>query len=163
MNLSPYISRVSLKGKDYPLGQSDHRTTSAGAVPGKRPLILLVEDEDVVRRTVARMLEMDGFNVVEVEHGLAARDLLVSSPLVPDLVLTDLRMPFLNGAELGEVITKIRPGLPVLYMSGFGTETQGWLSPEVLDSCYIAKPFSREQLLETVRRCLKQGSAPTHH
>ena len=163
MSLSPNLTPVSFKGTDHPLGNSDHRTTSPGTTPGRRPLILLVEDEQVVRRTVARMLEMDGFNVVEAEHGLAARDLLVSSPLVPDLVLTDLRMPFLNGAELGEVITRIRPGLPVLYMSGFGTETRGWLSPEVLDRCYIAKPFSREQLLETVRRCLKLGSAPTHH
>ena len=163
MILSPYITRVSVKGTDFPLGNSDHRSTSPGTAPSRRPLILLVEDEEVVRRTVARMLEMDGFNVVEVEHGLAARDLLTSSPLVPDLVLTDLRMPFLNGVELGELITKIHPGLPVLYMSGFGSETRGWLTPEVLDSCYIAKPFSREQLLDTVRRCLKQGSRPAPH
>ena len=119
---------------------------------------MLVEDEAVVRRTVARMLEADGFNVLEVEHGLAARDLLTQSNMFPDLVLTDLRMPFLNGAELGDVVNQLRPGVPVLYMSGFGSETRGWLSPEVLDSCYIAKPFSREQLLETVRRCLQQSS-----
>jgi DNA-binding NtrC family response regulator len=146
-------------GSDSPPEPTGTTAGVPGASPGKRPLILLVEDEPMVRRTVARMLDAEGYNVVEVEHGLAARDLLAQSTLFPDLVLTDLRMPFLNGAELGDLVNQLRPGVPVLYMSGFGSETRGWLSPEVVDSCYIAKPFSREQLLDTVRRCLKQGLA----
>ena len=63
---------------------------------------------------------------------------------------------------LGEVVNQLRPGVPVLYMSGLGSETRDWLSPEILDRCYIAKPFSREQLLETVRRCLKQSPPRSH-
>lgn len=159
------VNRVppfSLKGPDWPSEGTEHSTAVPGTGASKRPLILVVEDEPVVRRTVARMLEADGFNVVEVEHGLAARDLLAQSPVSPDLVLTDLRMPFLNGAELGDLVNQLRPGVPVLYMSGFGSETRDWLSPETLDRCYIAKPFSREQLLETVRRCLHQGTRRTH-
>ena len=130
-----------------------------GAGAGHRPLILLVEDEPLVRRTVARMLEAEGFTVVDAEHGQAAHDLLATSGLRPDLVVTDLRMPFLNGAELGDAVRRLRPGVPVLYMSGFGTETSTWISPEALTHCYIAKPFSREQLLETVRRCLATSPA----
>ena len=157
MLIPTHTPRVSFKGPDSPRESGEIRSGSPGTSPNKRPLILVVEDEPIVRRTVARMLEADGFNVVEVEHGLAARDLLTQPTFCPDLVLTDLRMPFLNGAELGDVVNKLRPGVPVLYMSGFGSETRGWLSPEVLTSCYIAKPFSREQLLDTVRRCLRQG------
>lgn len=130
-----------------------------GPATGHRPLILLVEDEPLVRRTVARMLEAEGFTVVDAEHGQAAHDLLATSGLRPDLVVTDLRMPFLNGAELGDAVSRLRPGVPVLYMSGFGSETTAWISPEALTHCYLAKPFSREQLLETVRRCLAQSPA----
>jgi DNA-binding NtrC family response regulator len=156
------VPHIYFRGPDWPPEGTEHRTNVPGTGAGKRPLVLLVEDEPVVRRTIARMLEADGFNVVEVEHGLAARDLLAQSTVAPDLVLTDLRMPFLNGAELGDVVNQLRPGVPVLYMSGFGSETRDWLSPEVLDRCYLAKPFSREQLLETVRRCLEQSPPRSH-
>jgi DNA-binding response OmpR family regulator len=147
-----------MKGPDTPLERTG-QGSGPGAAPGTRPLILLVEDEPLVRRTVARMLEAEGYIVVDAEHGQAAHDLLATSGLQPDLVVTDLRRPFLNGAELGHAVSRLRPGVPVLYMSGFGSETSTWISPEALTSCYIAKPFSREQLLDTVRRCLGQ-SAP---
>ena len=145
-----------MKGSDVPRERSGS-TSGPGAGPGGRPLILLVEDEPLVRRTVARMLEAEGFIVVDAEHGQAAHDLLATSGLRPDLVVTDLRMPFLNGAELGDAVGRLRPGVPVLYMSGFGSETSTWLTPEALTNCYIAKPFSRDQLLETVRRCLAKS------
>jgi DNA-binding response OmpR family regulator len=153
------LSLVSFKGPDSSRGDASAKADSLGASSPRRQLILLVEDEPMVRRTVARMLEADGFSVVEVEHGLAARELLMKSAITPDLVVTDLRMPFLNGAELGDVVNQLRPGVPVLYMSGFGSETRDWLSPEVLTSCYIAKPFSREQLLDSVKKCLQQGGS----
>lgn len=144
---------------DSPGGRAGRRTDAIGASPSRRPLILLVEDEPLVRRTIVRMLEQEGFSVVDAEHGLAAQELLAKSTFTPDLVVTDLRMPYLNGAELGSSVSRLRPGVPVLYMSGFGSETTEWLTRDVIDSCYIAKPFSREQLLETVKRCLRQGSA----
>ena len=147
-----------MKGSDAPEERTRVRT-GPGPASGHRPLILLVEDEPLVRRTVARMLEAEGFTVVDAEHGQAAHDLLATSGLRPDLVVTDLRMPYLNGAELGDAVGRLRPGVPVLYMSGFGSETTTWISPEALTHCFIAKPFSRDQLLETVRRCLAK-SAP---
>jgi DNA-binding response OmpR family regulator len=145
-----------MKGSDAPREKTESRIGSSTS-PGFRPIILLVEDEPMVRRTVARMLEAEGFIVVDAEHGQAAHDLLATSGLRPDLVVTDLRMPYLNGAQLGDAVSRLRPGVPVLYMSGFGSETSTWLTPEALTNCYIAKPFSREQLLESVRRCLGKG------
>lgn len=160
MPVQMHMSSASLKGPDSPRGGASNKSDSPGPSSARRPVILLVEDEPLVRRTVARMLEAEGFSVVDAEDGRAARDLLTKSNLVPDLVVTDLRMPHLNGAELGRAVSKLRPGVPVLYMSGFGTETSGWLAPEVLTSCYLAKPFSREQLLDTVRRCLQKAPPP---
>lgn len=110
-----------------------------------------------MRRTVARMLEMEGFTVVDAVHGQEALDLLAASGLLPDLVVTDLRMPFLNGAELGDAVSRLLPGVPVLYMSGFGSETREWLTADALSNRYLAKPFSRDQLVETVRRFLSQS------
>jgi two-component system cell cycle sensor histidine kinase/response regulator CckA len=148
-----------LKGSDIPRGNPMGRTDRSGETMSRRMLILLVEDEPIVRRTVARMLEAEGFTVVDAEHGQAAHDLLATSGLNPDLVVTDLRMPYLNGAELGDAVSRLRPGVPVLYMSGFGSETSSWISPDALNNCYLAKPFSREQLIDTVKRCLQQGSS----
>ena len=148
------IPRHSFKCRDSAGEDAGAKSSAPGTSSHSRQLILLVEDEPLVRRTVARMLEAEGFTVVDAEHGQAAHDLLATSGLRPDLVVTDLRMPFLNGAELGDAVSRLRPGVPVLYMSGFGSETSTWISPEALTHCYIAKPFSRDQLLETVRRCL---------
>lgn len=162
MILQRYHPPLLFKGGESSHGSASDRRDHAGPAPARRPLILLVEDEPLVRRTVARMLESEGFSVVDAEHGLAARDLLADSALTPDLVVTDLRMPFLNGAELGDAVSQLRPGVPVLYMSGFGTETRQWLTPEILTSCFLAKPFSREQLMDTVKRCLHLGNTRPH-
>ncbi len=158
MLVTAVLPQYSLKGPDTPTGDARPRPIGPGPSSQQRtPLILLVEDEPLVRRTIARMLEEEGYAVVAAEHGLAAQELLSKSSMTPDLIVTDLRMPFLNGAELGEVAARLRPGLPVLYMSGFGSETSAWISPEALDSCYLAKPFSRQQLMETIQRCLRGG------
>lgn len=159
MLMAGQVPLLSLKGRDSAPEDTGTKATGPGAAARRRQLILLVEDEPLVRRTVARMLEAEGFTVVDVEHGQAAHDLLASSGLRPDLVVTDLRMPYLNGAELGDAVSRLRPGVPVLYMSGFGSETSSWISPEALTHCYLAKPFSREQLVETVHRCLAQSTS----
>lgn len=156
------LTLLAAHGPDSPGGAARQRPDGARATPGRRLLVLLVDDEPLVRRTVSRMLEEEGFSVVDAEHGLAAQELLATSALKPDLVLTDLRMPHLNGAELGHVVKLLRPGVPVLYMSGFGSETSEWLTRDALDRNYIAKPFSREELLESVKRCLHQSPPATH-
>ena len=116
--------------------------------------ILLVEDEDTVRRFARLALERSGFRVIEAatpEEALAhaAGD----QPL--SLLLTDVVMPRMSGPELAGRLTMARPGLPVLYMSGYPSSVvspDGGLAPS---GRLLAKPFTIAQLIASVRAALE--------
>jgi CheY-like chemotaxis protein len=80
--------------------------------------ILLVDDDEVVRSLCRRAFVADGAKVVEASDGEAALSLIQEWHGQPDLVITDLRMPRINGHELAEVLSIFRPTLPVLGMTG---------------------------------------------
>jgi len=115
--------------------------------------VLLVEDEDAVRLACRRILERAGFQVVEATDGPHALVALADRPI--DLLLTDVIMPGgVNGRDLAERLQAARPGLPVLYMSGYTADviaTRGILEPGVN---VVEKPFSSSDLLGKVRELL---------
>jgi signal transduction histidine kinase/CheY-like chemotaxis protein len=115
--------------------------------------VLLVEDEDAVRLACRRILERAGFQVVEASDGPQALVALADRPI--DLLLTDVIMPGgVTGRDLAERLQAARPGLPVLYMSGYTADviaTRGILEPGVN---VVEKPFSSSDLLGKVRELL---------
>lgn len=113
-------------------------------------ITLVVDDEAVVRQLVRRILEPDVCRVVEAADGETALRLIEHGRPAIDLVLTDLRMPGIDGLELLEVLSAHRPGLPVVCMSGFATVTTG-PRPGVP---FVAKPFTAESLRKTVEPLL---------
>ena len=116
--------------------------------------ILVVDDEPVVRRFAARVLEAEGFRVCEAADGVEALRLLHEEAPDVDAVLSDIVMPRLNGVELLQVISTTHPKLPVLLMSGYASaqlEGMGIAPPCAI----LTKPFPAEQLVEEVRRCLR--------
>jgi two-component system, cell cycle sensor histidine kinase and response regulator CckA len=119
-----------------------------------KPLVLVVDDDSLVRSLTSRILEASGFSTMSAEDGVAARD-LINTGITPDLVLTDIKMPHMDGAALGRILGQLRPGLPVVYMSGFASESTDLLSPDILQNCYIEKPFSPVDLVAVVMRCMK--------
>lgn len=115
--------------------------------------VLVVDDEPLVRKYVARILEDDGYEVVGAEDGQEALVLLEGREVAPACVVSDVVMPRLNGVALVEALSLRFPALPVILMSGYGTEElarRGITSP----CAVLAKPFPPERLLEEVRRCL---------
>ena len=119
-------------------------------------VVLIAEDEPLVRRLAVRSLEMHGYRVLEAGDGRAALDLLEQVGGV-DLVLSDAVMPQMNGRTLGEIAASRWPDLPVLYMSGYpGTEVvdRGLVHP---DAPFIAKPFTPEALAHRVREVLDRA------
>lgn len=125
--------------------------------PDGKPIVLVVDDEPQVLSLTSRILEASGFSTVCAQDGIAARD-LIKTGITPDLVLTDLKMPQMDGAELGRVIGQMRPGLPVVYMSGFASQSTSLLTPDILENCFIEKPFSAVDLLAIVTRCMKTAT-----
>jgi two-component system, cell cycle sensor histidine kinase and response regulator CckA len=119
-----------------------------------RATLLVVDDEEMVRRLAARMLVTLGFRVLVAGSGQEAVRLLRRGAHRIDGVVTDVAMPGIGGRELGETIAQCWPQIRVLYMSGFAAGrmvTEGSLDPTVP---FIQKPFTSEQLGRKVRELL---------
>jgi two-component system, cell cycle sensor histidine kinase and response regulator CckA len=120
----------------------------------RRGTILLVEDEAAVREAAKRMLRKYGYTVIEAKNGQDALMLWEREHRNIDLMLTDVVMPAMGGAELARTLRSRRPDLRVVFMSGY---TQGTLELSSLDesaSRFLPKPFTTEQLVGTLRELL---------
>jgi two-component system cell cycle sensor histidine kinase/response regulator CckA len=116
--------------------------------------ILLVEDEDAVRRLARRALEMSGYRILEASHGGEALRVCGEHGGTIDLLLTDVVMPLMSGAELAEQLKPLRPDMRVLFMSGYTEDAlgkHGVLAPE---TAFLYKPFTPDSLRRTVRETL---------
>jgi PAS domain S-box-containing protein len=126
--------------------------------PGGRESILLVEDDDGVRAYATEALRDLGYRVAEASSGKAALTVLDGAPNL-DLLLTDVVMPGeYNGRELAEEALRRRPGLRVLYMTGYSRDAimrHGRLDPGVH---LLGKPFSMEELAAKVRSRLDEAN-----
>jgi CheY-like chemotaxis protein len=114
------------------------------AADGRR--VLVVEDEPTVRTMAVRTLEEAGYRVSQANDGSEALNLIDGPDGKVDLVVTDLGMPEVDGHELGRRLRGVRPGLPVLYMSGYGDA--GTVTP------FLQKPFSPDDLVDRVAAML---------
>jgi two-component system cell cycle sensor histidine kinase/response regulator CckA len=118
--------------------------------------ILVVEDEEGVRRFVKTTLERSGYQVLEAEHAEGALQILAGRQAPIHLLVTDVILPGLPGPALAAQLTQRQPDLRVLFMSGY-TEEHGDSSIDGFDAAaWIEKPFSTETLLTKVRRRLDQ-------
>jgi CheY-like chemotaxis protein len=123
-------------------------------LPGGSETLLLVEDEAAVRSSARRLLERSGYAVLEARHGGDAMRIAEESGRPIDLVLTDLVMPEMGGRELVERLRAHRPGLKVLFMSGYtekAVTVDGVMPP---NTGFVEKPFTVEQLIRRVREIL---------
>ena len=108
------------------------------------PAVLVVDDEPVVLRLMERVLAAAGYCVQSAPDGLRALELVTQWSAPPDLLITDLRMPGLNGYELARRITVMHPSVRVLLISAADPEHSepGWP--------FVRKPFTPEALLRAV-------------
>jgi PAS domain S-box-containing protein len=127
---------------------------TTGEKVGSGEGILLVEDEGAVRAAARRILSTNGYRVFESASPTDAIDLSVDSSRKIDLILTDVVMPEMSGMDLVVRLHSARPGVPVLYMSGYPQDViahQGLITGDVH---LLEKPFTRKELLRAVREAL---------
>jgi CheY-like chemotaxis protein len=115
--------------------------------------ILLVDDEEGVRKLVYAVLKSNGYDVVEAANGVSALAAYEKNGHKVDMVLTDVVMPQMNGFELGRQLTERAPGVKILYMSGYRDNAIGGGSGEV-PRAFLHKPFTPDVLLAKVREVL---------
>jgi PAS domain S-box-containing protein len=120
---------------------------------GDGSMILLVDDDSAVREIAARMLRDLGYQVVEAGSGGAALDLLAREPRI-SLSVLDYAMPGMTGAEVAHEVHKRRPGLPVVFITGYADLTA---LKEVGEDRIVQKPFREADLAEKVSRSLRMA------
>jgi two-component system, cell cycle sensor histidine kinase and response regulator CckA len=121
---------------------------------GNGRVILLVEDEDVVRRLLAKVLKDSGFRVIEARSG---EDALMKMPESGEdlaLIVTDLIMDGMGGEELAEHLIRIRPGVEILFMSGYAEDQHKLPMPGGRAPFFAGKPFRPVEFLAKVRSIL---------
>ena len=121
-----------------------------------QPTILLVDDEEFLRRLLARVLGGAGFDVVQAENGAAALRAAAGLNGALRLVVTDIHMPVMNGIEFAREFRPHHPAVPVLFITGRDTGTTD--DPAYFDGHLLRKPFRSETFLAAVDRLLGAGS-----
>jgi signal transduction histidine kinase/ActR/RegA family two-component response regulator len=116
--------------------------------------ILLVEDEAGVRELTREILQVQGYTVLEAQHGPGALEVCRQYPGTIDLMVTDVVMPQMSGPELSEQAALVRPSMKVIYISGYADRAivrHGLLEA---DTIYLQKPFTPDALARKVREAL---------
>ena len=116
--------------------------------------VLVVEDETMVRTVAERALVRHGYTVLVAENGEAALEILEREKKI-DLMVSDVVMPTMDGPTTAREARKLHPDLPILFISGYAEE-QLRKSIDVPNVSFLAKPFSVQQLAETVRDVLER-------
>lgn len=119
-----------------------------------RAKILVVEDEPMVRRVCEAVLERNNFHPILTENGAEALDFYKRAMDEIVLVLSDVRMPVMNGIDMARQMFTLKPHSNVILMTGYNSES---LVPEDLKRLCstVNKPFTALQLITAVKKCLK--------
>ena len=134
------------------LAPREHSPTS----PRGSETILVTEDEDAIRNLIEDVLSEQGYRVITAADGAEALDLVRQNDREIDLVITDVVMPRLSGPEMVQRLQADRPGMKVIFMSGYAK--QGSLAAiEDEEAEILEKPFSPQVILTRVRKVLDRG------
>ena len=139
------VFRVYLPVFDGETPEAQAKPAAGKARSGGSETILLVEDESAVRLFAQRVLEDGGYRVVAFGDPGAAFEALLGDPGAFDALVTDVVMPTMSGPTLAERVIELRPGLPILFMSGYRGSALRAGAPPVL-----AKPFGARELADAV-------------
>ncbi len=144
--------------EEMPVIAALENVEAAADIPGGQETILLAEDEDLVRMLATEILEKKGYHVIQAADGAEAIRLFDEYAQVVGLVLVDMVMPKANGRQVFEHVRKSRPGVPVLFCSGYSREiTEKHPLTEDGGTGLINKPYNQSVLLRRVRDAIDKA------
>ena len=116
--------------------------------------LMLVDDDPMVREVLQAVLQVEGYRVIACEDAECAVETAARTPF--DLLVTDFQMPGMNGLELAIELTKLRPGLPVLMVSGSMLQDLPMEELRVRQWQFLAKPIDRGALIRMIESEVKR-------
>lgn len=148
-----YLPRAAETAADQP---NDVQQSKAGAACiGAGRSVLVVDDDRDVREFAVQCLRQNGYRVTASDGGRAALEVIDSGAAI-DLALVDLAMPGMNGPDLAAILRLRRPGLPILFMTGFADFPE---MPEIGKDSILKKPFRAAELIERVEGAMTGGAS----
>jgi two-component system cell cycle response regulator CpdR len=131
------------------------RVEGIGMSEDAQDVVLVVEDEPVIRMILKDYLQGEGYHVLVAEDGEQAFKILASKPHL-DLIVTDFRLPGgISGVQIAEPAVKLRPDLKVIFISGYPAEIRESGSPIAFKAPILAKPFDLDSLRDQIQELLK--------
>jgi CheY-like chemotaxis protein len=141
--------------REEPIAEEESRSLVSGEVTGKET-ILLVEDEELVRKLAVESLQRYGYTILEAPNGDKALPICQGYQGKIDLLITDLVMPGINGIELARRFRDARPGVPVLLMSGYAEYAVEHLGDMADKQYFLQKPITPSNLSRKVREMFSE-------
>ncbi|HZR55305.1 MAG TPA: ATP-binding protein [Terriglobales bacterium] len=146
--------KVYLPSARKEIAETSTQIFQDSAFPGGCETILLVEDEEAVRRSAVEFLNMNGYIILQACNGKEALQVAREYEGKIDLMITDVVMPHLGGAKLAEQLAAERPEMKVLFVSGYAESTVLRHGPIDIVTQFLQKPFSLKSLAQKIRKVL---------
>ena len=127
-------------------------------VPRGSGTILLVEDDEAVRKLTSELLTSHGYKVLPAQNGTAALEISERYPDKIALLLTDIVMPGMSGPDLVEKLKSQRPDMNVLYMSGYAGRLLSHYGMLRVETEFLSKPFTKRDLLARVSASIRNSA-----
>jgi two-component system, cell cycle sensor histidine kinase and response regulator CckA len=153
-NFLVYLPSAGTPAENAPAEKEAVSATASPTEARGGETVLVIEDQEEVRRMVLAILRQNGYRLLDAADGTEALSISQRFDGPIQLMVTDVVMPGMNGRELAERMRRLRPGIRVLYISGYTADVlapEGVLAPDV---AYLAKPFSPAELSRKVRTVL---------
>jgi DNA-binding NtrC family response regulator len=122
------------------------------------PRVLIVDDEEILRLAMELILDSEGYQTVSVQNGTEALAMVGRETF--DLVITDMKMPGVNGMDVLRGVKSISPATKVIIITGFAAEDPSTAIRDGADD-FIYKVFTRAQFLEAINRLIGPGRSPS--
>jgi PAS domain S-box-containing protein len=121
---------------------------------GQGEVVLLVEDDEALRESISTYLNLHGYKVLEASNGVQALDIASQHAESIQVLVTDIILPKLRGAEVAQGVAKMFPQAVTLYMSGYSDREMVEFDPAILTKGFLQKPFALQTLLQKLREMI---------